>query len=171
MRRKDSKLTTLQEIGNKSPKIGYRDDTLFGDEITNPIAVAMHEIFELQNQSIILNAFREHNDILNAKLNKHEIHELKTLTKGSHIPDETTTAQTIAVRHMIDAILDGRDFCKWLCEKPEDIWYAYVEPFDICEGLSKERYIHTFVETYVIPDNAVRLANNEEEGSLWAWNN
>lgn len=143
-------------------RIGYRIEYLFGDCVTDPIAVAKHEIAELGNIDIAQHLLDAHGD----ELTSSESTMLSRLCNIYHNGFNTTQNDLDVLDGALVRILNGRDFCKWLCNAPNEIWHAYIEPFDD----AYERLDDAYYVAYDIPDDAIALTDEtDDEGVLWAW--
>lgn len=135
---------------------GYRSEALFGDGITDPLKVAYHETATLGNPDIPDWLIKH-----DAKLSAEEEEFLDSITAIENDKE-----------YFFDILrnyLDGRNFCKWLCDKPEDIYHSYIEPFE-SNSISLDEFLNSGdIDCYNVPDSAVKLADLGVEGSLWCW--
>lgn len=146
-------------------RVGYRDDDLFGDHVTNPIDVLEYEICELGNEVWLSDLLELHGHKLNA-ITRHDLSDLAETVLNGDEPDDT---QKAALKAALTAILEGRDFCKWLCTRPADVFDAYVSPFAHTADYT-ERMQETCVQAYMMPMDAMPLTHSEpNEGILMAW--
>ncbi len=138
---------------------GYRSEYLFGDGITDPLEVAFYETRDLGNSDIP--------DMLLKKgitLTDEEREYLETFHEQDE-PDKEF------FQDIVSKFIGNRNFCKWLCATPADIYYSYVKPLNL---KGRELSLELFLETediteYDIPEDAVVLADLGREGSLFVW--
>lgn len=143
-------------------RIGYRVEDLFGDCVTDPIAVAKYETAELGNIDIASHLLDAYGD----DLTDSERTMLSRLCENPNQGFDATQEDLDELELALVRILDGRDFCKWLCNAPDEIWHAYIEPFEDAD----ERLDDAYYVAYDIPDDAISLTDeNGDEGVLWAW--
>lgn len=134
---------------------GYRCEDLFGDGVTDPVAVAIYETFVLGNMEIPLMLLAN----------------FKNLTEEDRVFLETCNESdnTDMLARIVRTYIGERDYCKWLCASPEDIWHCYVEPLENNRLLLPEFLESGRVSEYSIPDDAVVLADLGREGTLYCW--
>lgn len=146
----------------KTQKLGYRDDGLFGDCVTDPMEVAVYETRELGNVDVPRWLMKSHAN----ELTENELTAMARIydypSQGYDATDEDIELMTSALKR----ILDGRDFCKWLCKSPGAVVDAYIAPYyDAAERLETAE-----CSTYVIPADAIPLTDPDDpDGTLWAW--
>lgn len=141
---------------------GYRSETLFDDGYTDPVEVAFYEIQELGNI-----------DIPSMLLEKAQLTEDEAEFLGNVVSflneDEDAEIDEIDEEYFCEIVrkyIDGRNFCKWLCPTPKDVWSNYVEP------IQKDIPFNDFADEiteYDIPEDAIKLADLGKAGVLWCW--
>ena len=136
--------------------VGYRGEYLFGDCITDPGEVAFYELRDLGNL-----------DIPEYLLSHYEVsaeHKeyLESIVDGD-IDDCEIDKEYY--KEIISRIIQGRDFCKWLCKAPKDVYDCYVEPF----GRVSYEAFKEEINCYEIPHDAIILSDLGKEGILWCW--
>lgn len=141
---------------------GYRSETLFDDGYTDPVEVAFYETQELGNI-----------DIPSMLLEKAQLTEDEAEFLGNVVSflneDEDAEIDEIDEECFCEIVrkyIDGRNYCKWLCPTPKDVWACYVEP--IHHDVSFEDFAGEVTE-YDIPEDAIKLADLGAEGVLWCW--
>lgn len=140
--------------------LGYRDDGLFGDAITDPVSVAMHETEELENTHIADHLLLHCKTLLSPE----EVLAVTHICENG--PGDATEEELRLLRQTLIRVLDGRDFCKWLAPSPQHVVDAYISPFPDANA----RIDDSECSTYVIPDDAMPLTDEDDpEGTLWAW--
>ncbi len=135
---------------------GYRSETLFGDGYTDPLEVAFFETRDLGNPDIPETLLK--ND---PWLTDDQKKYLKTYEQYEELDKEY-------FQEIVRKYIGDRNFCKWLCKSPEDIWKNYVHPLD--KSVSLELFLATEeITEYEIPEDAIVLADLGSEGALYCW--
>lgn len=144
-------------------RFGYRDEALFGEGVTDPLLVAEHETRELGNVDIMLGLAMTFKDALTDA----ETSACRRIFEYPSQGLDATDEDWAIVRSALVRVLDGRDFCKWLCDEPASISMNYIEPYDGSENIIEE----SICSTYAIPDDAIclTLPSDWDDGRLWAW--
>ena len=144
---------------------GYRIETLFGDGITDPAQVAFFEVQNLDNTDIPEYLINHPGNLEEA-----EISFLKEI-----INRELDEIDKYYFVEIIEKYCNGRNFCKWLCDSPKDVYDSYIGIMSGNEKISYENAINSgmvseneFTE-YEIPNNAIILSDLGREGKLFCW--
>lgn len=138
-------------------KKGYRDDHLFGDAITDPKEVAFFETRDLGNIDIPIYLLKH------GGFNEEENNFLKDI-----IDNECDEIDKEFFQEIIGKYVGDRNFCKWLCNTPADVYYSYLAPMS-GNDISLEEFEKGYVTEYNIPESAVVLADLGDEGRLYVW--
>ena len=172
------KFTSMLNISNCSKSArkmyqtgrGYRDDTLFGEGYRNPQEVLMYEILELGNIGAILfwisqytNSFS--NEEKAVLTNVKDCVDAKELAEYFSSEDEFVSF----CRNLITKVIDGRNYCIWLCASPEDVKSSYITPFVDNGSDWANEYTGDNIEEFSIPKDAIILDDLGQEGCLWCW--
>ncbi|SDB55797.1 hypothetical protein [Butyrivibrio sp. INlla16] len=172
-------------------KIGYRDDTLFPANGTlstnkrNPMDVAITEILSCGKYEICDFIIIHYADMLSRRDYRFLlllIDEIKY--SGYPILDSQMHVQ---LRRIIEKLIQGFDYCIWLCAEPDIIYDYYLKDYipkaeksdpgfmDSCPEysikaeLSKREYIERYVTSYNIPKDYLILCDLGKEGILICW--
>lgn len=136
---------------------GYRCEYLFGDGVTDPLEVSFYETRDLGNSDIP--------DMI--------LKTCQTLTEEERVFLNTFKEQDEPDKWFFQSIvrkyIGNRNFCKWLCKSPKDIFHSYIEPFKDNSILLNEFLNSGDISEYNIPDDAIVLADLGVEGSLYCW--
>ncbi len=136
--------------------VGYRCENLFGDGYTDPLEVTFYETRDLGNPDIP-DMLLKNDPYLTDDQQKF----LETLDQQDEIDKEY-------FQEIVSKYIGNRNFCKWLCKSPEDIWASYINPFD--RNMPLQLFLDTEdISAYEIPEDAIVLADLGEEGSLYCW--
>ena len=140
---------------------GYRCENLFGDNVTDPIKVAIYECKELGNSDIPEYILKNSNDLTYDE--QIFLNNFLTTTDFNEFFDEEFFTE------IIKKYIGNRNYCKWLCSTPENIYFSYVAPFEQ-EGVSLELFLETEdITEYEIPNDAIILSDIDMEGVLYVW--
>lgn len=142
--------------------VGYRSETLFGSGEIDPKEVSFFETRDLGNSDIpqyILNFHREN-------LDDKEIEYLTEIILHSAIPDFEIDKQYF--QGIIEKVVKGRNYCKWLCESPEDVYDSYVNYPGAHNKVEYAEFVET-VTAYDVPEDAIILTDLGTEGALYCW--
>ena len=67
-------------------------------------------------------------------------------------------------------ILEGRNYCVWLCATPTNVVDAYIEPMIENGNEDYAEYKDNMeIAEYDIPNSAIILDDVEMDGALWCW--
>lgn len=154
-------------------KKGYRDDNLFGENYHNPVEVLIHEIMELENLSILKFIYTQHIDkmsmgghiIFKSIMDYTDINDLiNDYFDGSDEKMEEFLTEELTY------ILEGRNYCVWLCATPTNVVDAYIEPMIENGNEDYAEYKDNMkIAEYDIPNSAIILDDVEMDGALWCW--
>ena len=133
---------------------GYRNEDLFGDGYTDPIEVAIYETDELAN-----------NDIVNYMLENSNLTEKHADYLQQIADEEIDEIDTDYLGEIIRSYIGDRNYCKWLCNTPEDVREMYMT----LEGCDEDHLPDGEITEYDIPDDAIKLSDLGREGSLYVW--
>lgn len=142
--------------------IGYRDNSLFGDGITDPLAVTYYELNTLGNVDVpdyILDHYASH-------LLTDEVAYLKELSENI---DDIDEVDEWFYGQIIQKVIGNRNFCLWLCKSKQDVYDSYIGIMPQCKETFEEAKEH--IEAYDIPDDAIILSDGGREGTLYVWKN
>lgn len=138
--------------------LGYRDEYLFGDEVTAPVEVTSYETFVLGNTNIPYTLIKRHAAKLSAE-------ERDALARICNYREDRPSDEAL-LRSAVKKVLGGRDFCKWLCATPSDVVMSYMAPYYD----ASERVEGSFCSAYEIPADAIALTETgDPDGTLWTW--
>lgn len=139
--------------------VGYRDEALFGEGVTDPSEVVFYETDSLGNSDIIEYILSNHSDCLSED-------EQEWLRKViSYSLDEIDKEYFVEI---IEKVIGDRDFCVWLCKSPDDIYDSYVGVRS--KSPDRKEYMETAdIRAYRIPDDAMILSDLGMEGRLYVW--
>lgn len=166
-------ITSCSEYAQKmyKSKKGYRDDSLFGEGYHDPKEVLIHEIMELGNLGALEFINRHYKDKLNAQL-RGVVMSLITEKDGweaTKLFDSEEQCQQV-LEKIIDAVIEDRNYCVWLCSAPVDVVDAYIEPMIESGSDDYEEYKGNMeIQEYPIPNDAIILDDVELDGVLWCW--
>ena len=162
--------------------VGYRDETLFGDGITDPCEVVFYETDTLGNSDIVEYILSKHSDCLSENERKWLGKIVKyILSNRSYYfssgeqssPDEIDDDEIGEIDkeyfvEIIKKVIGDRDFCVWLCKSPDDIYDSYVGVRS--KSPDRKEYMETAdIRAYRIPDDAMILSDLGMEGRLYVW--
>ena len=142
-----------EDDGNR----GFRDDDLFGDGERNPVEVCCYEMYCLGNDDIPFYLISHYGE----QFDDEEKEYLKGIANGDVVEVDKWYLDDI-----LKKVIGERDFCIWLCSKPEDVFQIYGDGFFD----SWEEYLEcSNLISYRIPDDAVILSDLGIDGKLYAW--
>lgn len=139
---------------SESDKVGYRDDTLWGENIHNPASVCFYETDELGNTDIPEYLLSNYRNVFDQR----EIQFLEGV-----VSEEYDDVDEKEFKSIISKVIGDRNYCLWLCERPEDVLEEYIIPF------TDATLTETEIVSYRIPEDAIILADNGREGKLYVW--
>lgn len=144
---------------------GYRDDGLFGDGITDPLEVIYHETYVLGNCDIVETIVTEYSE----NLTEEELLYLnQIIAMNQGLDTDMSEIDKPYFQDILKKVLNDRNYCLWLCEKPEDVYESYVEPMSGDDGVTYDEYKEDISE-YDVPEDALILSDLGSEGSLYVW--
>lgn len=162
--------------------VGYRDETLFGDGITDPCEVVFYETDTLGNSDIVEYILSKHSDCLSENERKWLGKIVKYIFSNRSYyfssgeqssPDEIDDDEIGEIDkeyfvEIIKKVIGDRDFCVWLCKSPDDIYDSYVGVRS--KSPDRKEYMETAdIRAYRIPDDAMILSDLGMEGRLYVW--
>lgn len=163
--------------------VGYRDETLFGDGITDPCEVVFYETDTLGNSDIVEYILSNHSDCLSEDERKwlgKIVEYISPNYSNCFSEDEQSSLDEIDESdeiseidkeyfvEIIEKVIGDRDFCVWLCKSPDDIYDSYVGVRS--KSPDRKEYMETAdIRAYRIPDDAMILSDLGMEGRLYVW--
>lgn len=146
-------------------RIGYFDDKFFGSPSTDPTETVLHEIFVLDNETLISDITLMYRN----KLDAIDRHELSQIQEKLLIGQPTNESDKEAIIHCLKKILDDRNYCKWLCPTAMDIIDSYIAPFSHTSEFN-QRLKTVQPLAYIIALDAIPLTMSDPNtGVLMAW--
>ena len=139
--------------------VGYRDETLFGDGITDPCEVVFYE--ERKWLGKIVEYISPNYSNCFSEDEQSSLDEIDESDEISEIDKEYFV-------EIIEKVIGDRDFCVWLCKSPDDIYDSYVGVRS--KSPDRKEYMETAdIRAYRIPDDAMILSDLGMEGRLYVW--
>ena len=149
---------------------GYRDDDLFGEGYRNPHEVMMHEIDELGNLGSLEFWTTQYFNLFSEE-EKEMLGGIDGCRDADDFAEKFSNENEFKkfCERLIAKIVDDRDYCIWLCARPEDVKASSVEPFSDNGSEWANEYTGEGIEAYDIPKDAIILDDLGPEGCLWCW--
>ena len=160
--------------------VGYRDEALFGEGVTDPSEVVFYETDSLGNSDIVEYILSNHSDCLSEderkwlrKIVKYILSNRSNYFSEGDESDEIDDDEIGEIDkeyfvEIIKKVIGDRDFCVWLCKSPDDIYDSYVGVRS--KSPDRKEYMETAdIRAYRIPDDAMILSDLGMEGRLYVW--
>ena len=160
--------------------VGYRDEALFGEGVTDPSEVVFYETDSLGNSDIVEYILSNHSDCLSederkwlGKIVKYILSNRSNYFSEGDESDEIDDDEIGEIDkeyfvEIIKKVIGDRDFCVWLCKSPDDIYDSYVGVRS--KSPDRKEYMETAdIRAYRIPDDAMILSDLGMEGRLYVW--
>lgn len=160
--------------------VGYRDEALFGEGVTDPSEVVFYETDTLGNSDIVEYILSKHSDCLSenerkwlGKIVKYILSNRSNYFSEGDESDEIDDDEIGEIDkeyfvEIIKKVIGDRDFCVWLCKSPDDIYDSYVGVRS--KSPDRKEYMETAdIRAYRIPDDAMILSDLGMEGRLYVW--
>lgn len=160
--------------------VGYRDEALFGEGVTDPSEVVFYETDSLGNSDIVEYILSNHSDCLSederkwlGKIVKYILSNRSNYFSEGDESDEIDDDEIGEIDkeyfvEIIKKVIGDRDFCVWLCKSPDDIYDSYVGVRS--KSPDRKEYMETAdIQAYRIPDDAMILSDLGMEGRLYVW--
>lgn len=149
---------------------GYRDDELFGEGYHDPHDVMMHEIEELGNNGSLYFWITQYWELFTEE-ERETLQLVKDCSDSAEFAEKFSNEKDFKnfCERLLAKIIDDRNYCVWLCAKPEDVYSSYVEPFEEHGSEWVKDYTQYNITCFDIPDDAIILDDIGPEGCLWCW--